>query len=180
MKGGIGLKGMDILLSIILVLSILQIATIVHEFGHAIMALLFSDDNVKIILGKKNTKVRIIRFSRLHIEIYKFDPFVGFTHYNSSKMTRMQKIIAIAGGPIISLIIGVSLILVSRTLNQTLIRQIVIFSAYSYISQFLLTAIPIVYPKWWSGYGGHTSDGHKVMSLMKFGNLGRLTTKCIL
>lgn len=33
--------------------------------------------------------------------------------------------------------------------------------------QFIVTIIPIVYPKWWGPYGGNSSDGYKVLKILK-------------
>jgi hypothetical protein len=59
----------NIILNIILFMIIGQLATIAHEFGHAIPALIFSKDKVKIILGIEGSRTRSISVGRLDIEL---------------------------------------------------------------------------------------------------------------
>lgn len=58
------IKIIDILIIILLHVVTAQIATMIHELGHAIPALIFSHDDVKILLGSKR-KNRLIHISRL-------------------------------------------------------------------------------------------------------------------
>ncbi|SFC40587.1 M50 family metallopeptidase [Clostridium uliginosum] len=157
----------NILLNIILVCIFGQLATISHEFGHAIPALVFTKDTVKITLGDNTTKTKEINFSKLCIQIGRFQPFLGFVDSNRSKLTKWQRIFTSAGGPIISLVIGVSLIFISGIINYNLLKKLISFSAYYHILQFICTALPIIYPKWWLGYGGYPSDGYNIMSNIK-------------
>jgi hypothetical protein len=62
---------------------------------------------------------------------------------------------------------GVCLILISKTIAHHLLKQIIIFSGYYNVWQFIVTSIPMVYPKWWGGYAGHSSDGYKILRLIK-------------
>ncbi len=162
-----GLNFINTLLNIILLIIVSQSATISHELGHAITALIFTEDNVKVTLGKNKTESKKISFKRLYIELKGFQPFLGFVQWNSSKITKFQKIMITAGGPIASLIIGVILIIISRVIKFQLLKQVITFSAYYHIWQVIITSIPIVYPKWWFGYEGHSSDGYKILRLIK-------------
>ncbi len=38
---------------------------------------------------------------------------------------------------------------------------------YYHIWHFICTVIPIIYPKWWSGYGGYPSDGYNILRVIK-------------
>lgn len=164
---GIELNAINILLNIIFFCICGQLATISHEFGHAIPALIFTKDKVRIAFGNTGTKIKKIEFKSLSIEIGTFQPILGFVYWNGDRMRKWQSIICCAGGPFISLIIGIVLIFMSGDINNYLLKKILSWSAYYHIWQFICTAIPIIYPKWWAGYGGHTSDGYNIISIIK-------------
>ncbi|WP_160685164.1 hypothetical protein [Clostridium sp. C2-6-12] len=65
----------NILLNILFICIFGQLATISHEFGHAIPALIFTKDKVKITLGNIDMKTKKININRLCIEIGTFQPF---------------------------------------------------------------------------------------------------------
>ncbi len=146
---------------------IIQITTITHELGHALSALILTKENVKITLGRNNERLKRIGLRRLDIELKGFDPFTGFVHLKESKLTKFQKIMFYAGGPIVSLVFGIVLLLTSRTIEHKLLKQIIIFLGNYQLFQLICTSIPITYPKWWGGYGGHSSDGYNILKLMK-------------
>ena len=91
---------------------------------------------------------------------------MGFTYWNGSKLSKWQSIIVSAGGPIFSLLIGLSLIFISGVVNYNLLKKLISFwrtiiYGNSYVQHL------IIYPKWWSGYGGYHSDGYSIMSIIK-------------
>ncbi|MCB2299582.1 hypothetical protein [Clostridium tagluense] len=161
------METINIILNIVLFLIISQLATISHEFGHAIPTLIFTRDKVNIILGTNSAKTKIIKFSKLNIELRGFSPFVGFVNWSTDKMTKTQTIIVYAGGPIVSLIVTISLFIFSGTISNYVLKPIIDFSAYYHLYQFIITSIPIIYPKWWVGYGGYSSDGYNILRLVK-------------
>jgi hypothetical protein len=158
---------MNTIVNIIFIIVIGQLATITHEFGHAIPALLFTKSKVKLILGKNSTKSKDIILRRLNIVIRGFSPFTGFVNWNSSEMTRIQKLAATLGGPIVSLIIALFLYLLSINVKHNIVSHILYSSAGYNLIQFIITFIPITYPKWWGDYSGQTSDGYKALQLIK-------------
>lgn len=157
----------NLILNAIMFLVVTQITIITHELGHALPALILTKGNVKLTLGRNNEKLKRIRLRRLDIEFKGFDPFTGFVHWTDSKLTKFQKIVILAGGPIVSLVFGILLLLISRSVEHKLLKQIILFSGIYQLYQLICTSIPIVYPKWWGGYGGHSSDGYKILKLMK-------------
>ena len=157
----------NLFLNIILFVVVSQLATITHEFGHAIPALIFTKDKVKITLGRENNKGKKLSLGRLNAEVRGFNPFLGFVHWNGEEMTKSQRIAATIGGPIISLILGGCLIFISRGTTSHSIKQITNFSANYYFSQFIITAIPIIYPKCFGGYGDMPSDGYRILKIIK-------------
>ncbi len=163
---------LEIILNIILFLMIFQISTIVHEFGHALPALILTKENVKITLGRNKEKLKRIRFRRLDIELKGFNPMIGFVHWNESKLTKFQRIMILAGGPIVSLVLGIVLLLISRNIEDKLLieiillKEMIILAGNYQLYTFIGTSIPVIYPEW-SGYGGYPSDGYQVLKLMK-------------
>lgn len=156
-----------ILILNILLLVISQLATITHELGHALPALIFTKDNVKITLGKRNKKTKQFNLGKINIEFMGFSPFTGFIYCNSNKLNKIQNIIISIGGPVVSLIIGIILLIISRNISYSFLKQSAVFSAYYHIYQFIITIIPIVYPRWWYGYSGCPSDGYRILKLIK-------------
>ncbi|MFT8351015.1 M50 family metallopeptidase [Clostridium saccharoperbutylacetonicum] len=157
----------NILLNIILFCIFGQLATISHEFGHAIPALLLTKDSVRIFLGNNTTEIKEISLGRLCIQIGKFQPVLGFTYWNRGKLLKWQSIVICIGGPIFSLLIGLSLLFISGVVHYYLLKKLIFFLAFYNIWQFICTAIPIIYPNWWVGYGGCRSDGYNIMSIIK-------------
>lgn len=163
---------LEIILNIIIFLMIFQVSTIIHEFGHALSALILTKENVKITLGRNNQKLKKRSLRRLDIELKGFNPFIGFVHCET-KLTKFQSIMILAGGPIISLVLGILLLLISRNIQDKLLLEIILLkemltlSANYQLFIFILTSMPIIYPKWWAGYGGYPSDGYQIFKLMK-------------
>lgn len=157
----------NIIFNIILFLIISQLATISHEFGHAMPALIFTRDTINVTFGANSAKSKIIKFSKLNIKLGGFSPCVGFVNWSTNKMTKAQTIIVLAGGPIVSLIVTISLFTFSGAISNYVLKQIINFSAYYHLYQFILTSIPIIYPKWWVGYSGYPSDGYQILQLIK-------------
>jgi len=156
-----------VILEIILFILIVQISTIIHELGHVLSALILTKENVKMILGRNNGKLKKIGLRRLDIQLRGFDPFLGFVYLNESKLTKFQRIMFYAGGPIVSLVLGIVLSLISRNIEHELLKEIILFSRNYLLYQLVCTSIPIVYPKWWRGYSGYSSDGHNILKLIK-------------
>jgi hypothetical protein len=165
--GGIKVNIINVVANIILICILGQLATISHEFGHAISALLLTKDKVKITFGNINIKVKKINFNRLYIEIGTFQPFLGKIEWNGDSLSKLQNIVCAAGGPAISVLIGIILICISREIDNSMLRKIISYSAYYHIWQFICTAIPIIYPRWWAGYEGYPSDGYNIVRAIK-------------
>lgn len=81
----------EIILNIILFYMIFLISTIIHELGHALPALILTKDNVKIILGRNNERLKKVSLKRLDIHLKGFNPFIGFVYWDESKLTNLKK-----------------------------------------------------------------------------------------
>ena len=164
---------LEIILNIILFYMIFLLSTIIHEFGHALPALILTKENVKIILGRNNEKLKKVSLRRLDIHIKGCNPFTGFAYWDKSKLTRFKEIMILAGGPIFSLIFGIVLLLVGRNMEDKLLLEIILLKEMLILAgnyqlyTFISTSVPTIYPKWWTGYGGYPSDGYQILKLIK-------------
>ena len=164
---------LEITLNIILFYMIFLISTIIHELGHALPALILTRDNVKIILGRNNERLKKVSLKRLDIHLKGFNPFIGFVYWDEPKLTNFKKILILAGGPIFSLIFGIVLLFISRNMESKLLvgiillKQMIILAGNYQLYTFVSTSVPIIYPKWWVGYAGYPSDGYQVLQLIK-------------
>lgn len=157
---------MNLILFIILGVLIIQLATFFHELGHAIPAVVFSNDKVKMVLGNKRINKRV-KINKLSISIRSFEPFTGFVCYNAKNIKKAQIMIICIGGPITSLLIGVISFALSNLILQDIIRKLLIFASIYNIFLFILTIVPIIYPNWIGKLGGHLSDGYKAIRTIK-------------
>lgn len=146
---------------------IIQAASIMHELGHAIPVLLFSRNNVSIVVGKSNERIMKIKLKRLTFIFRGFNFIFSATDYSTIFMKPKQQIAAFAGGPVVSFIFGESLSLISRIFSGSIIENILLISGYYFIAQFIVSIIPIIYPEWFGDYAGYPSDGYKIMTVIK-------------
>jgi hypothetical protein len=145
---------------------VFQLTTIIHELGHAIPARIFSKDKVTIYIGVGNSK-RNFKIGNLKVLFRGFHPFTGFASWDGNKLTRFGKIVATLGGPLVSLMVGMGSLLIAGKIANNALNNLFTFIAYYNLFQFIITAIPFKYPSWWGAYGGTTSDGYKVLTLLK-------------
>lgn len=162
---------MNEILQFILIISstilIIQAATIMHELGHAIPALLFSRNKVRVVIGRNNERIIKIRIRRLTLIFRGFNFIFSATDYSSKFMKPKQQIAAFAGGPVVSFIFGESLSLISRIFSGSITENILLLVSYYFIIQFIVSIIPVIYPQWLGDYAGYPSDGYKIMTVIK-------------
>jgi hypothetical protein len=149
----------------------MPILTILHELGHAIVALIFTNDKVSVNIGNSDLNKQI-NLNRLVINLngYKSLLDVAYGYVNRTPVdNKIKAIFIILGGPITSLI--VSILLYIYIINVKLpyilmvsLNALFIFSAI----QFLITILPMKY--FHKPYVGHTSDGYKILQHFKKGN----------
>ncbi|WP_017185871.1 hypothetical protein [Alkalibacillus haloalkaliphilus] len=137
------------------------LCTLLHELGHSIAVTTMSKSHAKIYLGNKNKSKLNFKIGRVHFSLNL--SLNGYCSWENSLSNR-QKLFALIGGPLMSLLLalafgGISTLTASNTLTAFLIGIML----YNLI-QFLITIIPIRYPKWISGYD---SDGSKILRLLK-------------
>ena len=154
---------------------LMPILVLLHEVGHAIFALIFTDGNIEIQIG--NSKLDISKnIGRLYFKYkgYKSLLHVTFGSVRFEIPKENYKIIAILlGGPLMSLIIFIlSVILLSFSSHLNYISQIFLNSVAIFsLVQFLITILPIKYNAFSLPYKGMKSDGYSILKLI-FNNKG--------
>lgn len=146
----------------------MPILTLLHELGHAIPALIFTNEEVTINIGNSNLNKQI-KLNRLVIKINGYNSLVdvSYGYVNLAPLdTKFKVVFMTLGGPLTSLIVSILLYiyLINVSLPYVLMisfNALFIFSAF----QFLLTIFPIKY--FYKPYVGHTSDGYKILQHLK-------------
>ena len=137
-----------------------------HEFGHAIFAIIFTEQEVKIRLGGSFDK-KILKIGRLLIYLNGFNPSYGVVYWNEKSLSKYKNALICLGGPLFSFLLSLMIwyFLVYNTykyINQNMVKCIFVYSVW----QFFITIIPIEYPKFWGAYAGFNSDGLNVFKYL--------------
>jgi hypothetical protein len=160
------MDGANFYVNLILWLFVMQISTILHELGHALPILAFTQENVKLTLGSGSIKAGIT-IRRLHVSFKGFAPTVGFMKVEGDiALSKTLSLLLSIGGPLLSFMIGTSAFLVRSYVGEGWLYSILSVTTLYNWFLFVVTAIPIVYPKWWIGYGGYPSDGYRIVRLI--------------
>lgn len=146
----------------------MPILVIFHELGHAIPALIFTDDVVSIYIGTSNLNKKI-NLNRLTIYLNGYASLMDISYgcVNWDPMNSKSKsILMIAGGPFVSLLISLLLFIFLNNVHLPyllvkIFNGILLFS----FTQFLVTICPIKYT--YKPYIGFTSDGYKILQHLK-------------
>jgi hypothetical protein len=158
---------------LLMLLIIFPLGTLLHELGHAIPALRYGAQDVKVILGSSDYEGHNIvfrrQFGRLELILASWFPLWIGSAQTSSTLPLKQRVQVLLGGPFVSLLLVVivaPLAYVTRGESE-LVRALLQYTAAFEILSFIATALPIRYPRWWYGYAGHTSDMWKVIHLLR-------------
>ncbi len=145
------------------VLIVLPMLTLLHEFGHALPQLLIKKKVIIDIGG--SSCFPTIKLGRLFIRIAPFSTFNGFCSISSS-LSKRELLVTLLGGPIVSFVLAAVLFVQSQSHLSSLVHLIMNFALYGALFQFLITFLPIKYPRFLGRYGGHKSDGLKVLEVI--------------
>jgi len=133
--------------------------------GHGIGAALTSKRDIRIFLGPySEDNKENFNIGRLHFHIQW--AFIGFTYWGDD-LNKRQKASALAGGPIMSLLLTIIFFLALYLSSSNELRQLFSFIAIFNLIQFIGTIIPITYPQWMGGYNGLPSDGLQLLRLFR-------------
>ena len=102
------------------VVIIRSFTTLLHELGHAIPSLLFTREKVQVFIGTYGDISDCIRFTIGRLELYfrinLFDWKLGMCRHGGIEKT-WQKAVVIIGGPLASLLISISLLIIAVRYN---------------------------------------------------------------
>lgn len=152
-------------------LVIFPLVTLLHELGHAIPALAYGAQDVKIILGHSERDRIVFRrqFGRLELILVSWIPlFVGHVR-TSDPLPFRQQIQVILGGPLVSLLLVVVLAPLAYASRGAadLVRVLVQGTAVCTFLSLVMPMLPIVYPRWYYGYAGKPSDMRRLIRLIR-------------
>src|SRR5699024_6033108 len=128
---------LNLLLFIIFLTIVIPICLLLHEVGHGIGVVSISKSDVHIYLCVINEDNKEnFSLGRLHFHIQW--GFVGFTHWGKG-LNKWKCAVAIAGGPIMSLLLVILIELLAWFINQEELGQLFSLSKVVCFSQFIFT-----------------------------------------
>jgi hypothetical protein len=154
-------------------LVVIPLLTLLHELGHAGMALLLSGSSVTVVLGDYHQIESVSRqwqfqAGRLRCVLQPFSGFSGFFLWSREDAPRLSRIAVNLAGPLTSLLVGLLAwwLIALSALESFWLSQIVAGIRTAALLQFLGTIAPLRYPGWMGAYRGHPSDGLRVYHLL--------------
>jgi apolipoprotein N-acyltransferase len=125
-----------------------------------------SKSHARVYLGNRDdSNKENFRIGRLHFHINW--SYVGFASWEGEKLSKRQQIASFAGGPIMSFILVLLFVLIAILVPQKDLHSLFWGAAFFNFVQFMVTIIPMNYPRWWGAYDGHPSDGLQLLRLLK-------------
>ncbi len=144
---------------------IIPLSVLLHEVGHGIGVVSSSKSHARIYLGNWDEKNKQnFRLGRLHFHIHW--SYYGYCSWDNA-LSKRQKISALTGGPLMSLLLTCIFSLIVQEVPQGNLRSVINGIIFFNLANFLVTAIPITYPRWFGPLGGHPSDGLQLLRLLK-------------
>jgi hypothetical protein len=147
---------------IVFVAIVAPLLTLIHELGHALVALTLIPQDIVIRLGQ-DSKIRLFRRGRLQILVQPIGGWFGYYNW-AADVVEVKKSHALwiaLAGPAASLLTALLCATLKSVLDVGLpfAGDLIHMSMVYAIILFLATIIPIKYPSWWIGYAGRWSDG---------------------
>ncbi|AIF65747.1 hypothetical protein GZ22_03185 [Terribacillus saccharophilus] len=141
------------------------VCLLLHEFGHGIAVILSSKSHARIYLGRSNEEnKRNFSIGRLHFHIHW--AFIGFCSWDGN-LNKRQRIIALAGGPIMSFLLICLLIFLKQEVSQIAIHPLINGAILCNIIVFAGSVMPFPYPRWSGSLGNYPSDGLQLLRILR-------------
>lgn len=154
-----------ILLLLFFYILLIPFFILLHEIGHGMGAAFSSSSHVHIYLGAKNEENKEkFKVGKFHFHI--IWSYVGFAYWEI-KLNKRQRAIAIAGGPLMSLLLALLFGWLTIVTSQSQLHLLFWWSTLFNFLQFVATIIPVKYPRWMGGYSGYRSDGLQLLRILK-------------
>ncbi|WP_461535105.1 hypothetical protein [Spongorhabdus nitratireducens] len=146
-------------------LLVAPILTLLHELGHAI-PVLASGGKAEILLGERNYRITL-KLKNLQIRIAGLSFFNGHCYWERDMPARLT-LLALVLGPLVSLAMSLAAFsLIFTPGYASAVYSLATFIAVSSAIQFLMTALPMQYPRFLSGYAGMQSDGYQIVQVLR-------------
>lgn len=149
------------------------LTVLIHELGHGLPALLFTTEKVQIYIGSYGDPSKSLHITIGRLEIYfKYNPILwnhGLCVPKSDNISINKNIVITLFGPIISLLFGISSILIAFAGNlHGSLKMISVFFLVSSFIDFFLNIIPNKTPT--RLYDGAIvyNDGQQLKQLIKY------------
>lgn len=155
---------MSILLFIII---LVPLSILIHELGHALIPGLFSNKPVKVVLGN----ITKLEENKVKFQIGKFHFYFtlslqGCCYTDLTTLSKSKKILFLLFGPLASLLVSLISFSSLGYIGNSFVREVIVYTANINFIMFLMTIIPITYPKWYL-YAGRKSDGLQIIEILK-------------
>lgn len=148
-------------IKIVMLYIIIFFSTFAHELGHVVMAKIFynvKNSRIEIGKGKNILKLKKIIVNALPVYGHAYWELEDFDSYKKS--SKLRKIMPSLGGPLVSLLIALGFILISRNNYGDFYNQIIkYFIMYNSIC-FISTVLPIKYIN-------YSSDGMRIFDIIR-------------
>ena len=146
---------------------VFPITTLLHECGHVLTALVLTDQDVTIVLVGWGRGLRG-QWGRLRVVVGWLSGFFGFVRFDRERVPTRQLLWITLAGPVVSLLLTVLFWSLVSTWSELRWFEFVMRTfTYATFCQFLSTILPLRYPRWLGAYGGRTSDGWRVLRLLR-------------
>lgn len=135
------------ILGILVVLSIRSITTLLHELGHALPSLLFTEGEVVVYVGSygdisKSLKIKLGRL-KLYLKFNILDWNLGMCVHQRTTQQLWQLLVIVLGGPLISLLLAsVLMYLLVFTPMDVYLKALCLLFFFSSIWDFFINIIP--------------------------------------
>jgi hypothetical protein len=143
--------------------------TLLHELGHAVTGALLTGARVTVNQGGQPS---LLRFSVWRLD-FRLRPLVGFhtawygTYgYEAADVSRLRRVLVIAAGPAVSLLAWLTLSSLAQGMSYPP-SWFVWAAAFGAALQFLVTAVPIRYGRFFGPYRDMASDGRRLLELLR-------------
>ncbi len=147
----------------------IPVSVLLHEVGHAMGVIIFTKEKPHVYLGSANDSNKK-NFQIGRIQFYMNWACFGFCAVkNKTNFSKLQNIMVLIGGPIVSLVLFVTAYLAKAEVTHFETKNFLNGIIYCNLFMFIFTIIPIRYPNWWKPYAGLPSDGYQILMLLKRG-----------
>ena len=149
----------------------IPVSVLLHEIGHAVGLVLFSKEKARVYLGPFNASNKEnLRIGRMHFHLRW--AYFGYCAWGTRNtiFSSFQRVMMIGGGPAMSLLLAVAAFFISAELTHLGTKNFINAIMSCNIILFIVTSIPIVYPKWMGPYAGHPSDGYQILKVFNTRN----------